>query len=68
MEGTLDRTLDSCMNYWLEVLKDDQERASIKTIANELADLHNNSAESDDGISADDHVTTNVKRALCLCM
>ena len=30
MEGTLDRTLDSCMNYWLEVIKDDQERASIK--------------------------------------
>ena len=36
VEGTLDRTLDSCMNYWLEVLKDDQERASIRTMANEL--------------------------------
>ena len=38
MEGTLDRTLDSCMNYWLEVIKDDQERASIRKMANEFAD------------------------------
>ena len=47
MEGTLDRTLDSCMNYWLEVLKDDQERASIRTMANKLADNINNGAVHD---------------------
>ena len=36
MEGTLDHTLDSCINYWLEVLKDDQERADVKKLAAEL--------------------------------
>ena len=36
MEGTLDHTLDSCINYWLQVLKDDQERADVKTLAAEL--------------------------------
>ncbi|KAL5480038.1 hypothetical protein EMCRGX_G023653 [Ephydatia muelleri] len=30
VEGTLDHTLDSCINYWLEVLRDDQERADVK--------------------------------------
>ena len=37
VEGTLDHTLNSCMKYWLEVLKDDQERADVKTLAAELA-------------------------------
>ena len=36
MEGTLDRTLDSCMNYWLEVIKDNQERASIRELTHKF--------------------------------
>ena len=44
VEGTLDHTLDSCINYWLEVVKDDQERASIRKYAEELADNVNQRA------------------------
>ena len=34
-EGTLDHTLDSCRNYWIEVLRDDQERADVREYADE---------------------------------
>ena len=45
MEGTLDHTLDSCINYWLEVLKDDQERADVRVYAQELANQVNQRAD-----------------------
>lgn len=37
VKRTLTRTLDSCMNYWVEVIRDDEERGSIRTWAKELA-------------------------------
>ena len=37
VKRTLTRTLDSCMNYWLEVIRDDEERATIRTWAEKLA-------------------------------
>ena len=37
VKRTLTRTLDSCMNYWLEVIRDDKERATIRTWAEKLA-------------------------------
>lgn len=36
VEQTLDNTMDSCLNYWLEVIKDDEERKQIKKYAREL--------------------------------
>ena len=36
VERTLDNTIDSCLNYWLEVIKDDKERKKIKKYAREL--------------------------------
>ena len=30
VEGTLSRTLDSCRNYWIQVLRDDKEQTQIK--------------------------------------
>ena len=36
MERTLNNTLDSCLNYWLEVIKDDSERAQIRKLAKKL--------------------------------
>ena len=36
VERTLDNTLDSCLNYWQEVIKDDNERKQIKKYAREL--------------------------------
>jgi len=37
VKRTLTRTLDSCMNYWVEVIRDDEERGAIRTWAEELA-------------------------------
>ena len=36
VKQTLDNTKDSCLNYWLEVIKDDKERKQIKKYAKEL--------------------------------
>ena len=30
VEGTLSRTLDSCRNYWIQVLRDDKEREKVE--------------------------------------
>lgn len=38
VERTLDNTMDSCLNYWLEVIRDDKEREEIKKYARELQD------------------------------
>ena len=36
VKQTLSNTLDSCLNYWLEVIKDEKERKEIKKYAKEL--------------------------------
>ena len=38
LERTLVNTLNSCLNYWVEVIKSDSERDSIKTYADHLVD------------------------------
>ncbi|KAK7476897.1 hypothetical protein BaRGS_00031836 [Batillaria attramentaria] len=38
VEDTLDRTLESCYNYWIGTLRDDEERKSIEKYAEELYD------------------------------
>lgn len=45
--GYLDRTLDSCYNYWIGTVKDDKERESIYDYASQLA-LQAESEKSDD--------------------
>ena len=36
IERTLSNTLDSCLNYWLQVIKDDKERKEVKKYAQKL--------------------------------
>ena len=38
VEGTLTRTLESCVNYWLEVIRDDEERVGLRKWAEQLAE------------------------------
>jgi len=38
VERTLIRTLDSCMNYWVEVIRDKDLRTSVRTWAEKLAE------------------------------
>ena len=38
VEGTLTRTLESCMNYWLEVIRSDEKRAELRKWAEQLAE------------------------------
>ena len=34
--GKLDRTLDSCYNYWIGTVKNDEERAKLKAAAEQM--------------------------------
>ena len=45
-EGTLDHTLDSCINYWLEVLKSKEEREDVRKHAQKLADKVNQRSDN----------------------
>ncbi len=36
VERTLPRTLDSCKNYWIQVLRDDKEREEVTEYIKEL--------------------------------
>lgn len=38
VEKTLKNTKNSCLNYWLEVIKDDKERKKIRRFAKELTE------------------------------
>ena len=40
VEKTLFRVVDSCMNYWVEVLRDDKEREEATKLATDLIDKH----------------------------
>jgi hypothetical protein len=40
-EGTLPNTLDSCMDYWVEVIRSGAERRRLKKKARQLAREHN---------------------------
>lgn len=40
-KGTLPNTLDSCMEYWVEVLRSPIERRKLKKLARQLAREHN---------------------------
>ena len=46
VERTLVNTLSSCLNYWVEVIKSDSERNSIKTYAEHLVDHVNKELDS----------------------
>ena len=43
IERALDNTLNSCMNYWVMVLKDDEEREQVLSDADELVKQANSS-------------------------
>ena len=44
IERTLGNTLNSCMNYWVMVLKNDEERKKVVSYAEELVEQVNSSA------------------------
>ena len=43
IERTLDNTLNSCMNYWVMVLKGDEEREKVLSYAKQVVKLANSS-------------------------
>ena len=43
IERTLDNTLNSCMNYWVMVLKGDEEREKVLSHADKLVKQANSS-------------------------
>ena len=42
VERTLLNTLDSCMNYWVMVLKNDEQREELIRFAEGLVEVENN--------------------------